>query len=108
MIDEISTIIRFLINSAPTVLIIIACYHYSKKTNTIDGILMILGSLIVLFTFGFFTFYYQYIYDYEDTNGGNIIMMNWINKLSNLSGAFIFMIGFVIALNKYLRLEKES
>lgn len=108
MLEEIISLVRIVINAIPGVIMIIACYLYLKKEYRTDGVLMLTGTLITLLIYLMVSLYFQYFYNYEDFTGNRVTVLNLIIKICNLTGAGIFSIGFAIAINKYLKLTKQS
>lgn len=106
MIEEIGMLIKFLVNISPRVLIIIFCFYYIKKARSIDGYLMIAGSLILFFGVLSSILYYSYYFDIEQTD--NLKIMNLISRVIRITGLGLFAIGFAIAINNYLNFFKSS
>ena len=105
--ESLESWIRYLINIAPNIVIIVACVHYVKRVKTGDGILMITGTGIHLASYTFFMFYYEYFLDVSDLSGEDIKITNLISRIVTITAMGLFTTGFALAINKYLKAKKE-
>ena len=108
MLEDIGVLLKYLMHASPGIIICLSCIRYIKEANTLDGKLMLLGSILGLISLTFLTFYYEYFFDFENSIGPTASIITHVNRIFNVIGGLSFTFGFVLAIHKYLQLLKKE
>lgn len=78
------------------------CIYYVVKSNSIDGILLLISSAMSLLTRPMYYFVFKYILSSETYGSGKFSMINSLLGLFGIISQIIFIIGFILLVIKQI------
>lgn len=108
MLEELGVLVKYLLQAIPEVIIVMICIQYIRKVSSLDGKLLLAGSVLGLLNLTFFSFYYQYFFHFEESQEPYFIVLNNVNRIVNLIASILFAFGFILLVHKYLVLKKKQ
>lgn len=103
MIDDIAyQVLSGLLFLIPQGIIIITCILYLSKKTSIEGFLLLIGSMVALLVSIFYQFIYPFLLDESILSTGSTLIFYVIGGIS-FFGALSFAIGFFMLAKKALK-----